>query len=73
MLSNNDDWEVKPTAIPTGHKLDKVEFIIEEYNLTDWMNKNYTGNDRARRCEGAHKTSYKGIVRVKKQALQSAS
>lgn len=73
LLSNNDDWEVKPTAIPTGHKLDKVEFIIEEYNLTDWMNKNYTGNDRARRCEGAHKTSYKGIVRVKKQALQSAS
>ena len=31
--------------------LDKPEMLIEEYNLTDWMNKNYTGNDRARRCQ----------------------
>lgn len=65
LLSDSEDWIAKENAIPSGNKLDKPEMLIEDYNLTNWMNKNYTGNDRMLRCTTIPHSSYKGIVKRK--------
>lgn len=50
LIVNDPDWIYSEQTIRTKNMLDKPEMLIEDYNLTDWMNKNYTGNDRLRRC-----------------------
>ena len=51
LIENDSVWMYYDRNIRPRNMLDKPEMLIEEYNLTDWMNKNYTGNDRARRCQ----------------------
>lgn len=66
-LADSKDWIVQNTAVPRGDKLKEPELLIEEYNLTKWMNKHYIGgNDSKKKCTiNPTASSYKGIVRIK--------
>lgn len=65
LVTNDPDWINCDRNTRTKTMMDKPEMLIEEYNLTDWMNKNYTGNDRARRCKVVPSNTYnKCILRV---------
>ena len=65
LLSDNKNWVAKDTAIPSYKQMDSAELLIDEYNLTKWMDTNYTGSNKYLRCMPIPKSSYKGIVRVK--------
>ena len=53
LLRNNEQWEAKSTAVPTGNKMNKYEDIVYDFYLRDWTDTGYRGR----------KSSYKGIVR----------
>lgn len=50
LIANDPDWVSCDKPVRPKNMLDKPEMLIEEYNLSDWVNKNYTGNDRTKRC-----------------------
>lgn len=53
LLRNNEQWEAKSTAVPTGNKMNKYEDIVYDFYLCGWTDTGYRGR----------KSSYKGIVR----------
>ena len=61
----NTDWVFSDTPIRSTGKMDNPEFLIAEYDLKDWYNSNYTGNDLYKRCDPTNnlKTLYRGIVK----------
>lgn len=44
--------------------IDDPEPLILEYNLTEWMNPDYRGNDKRQICVPALKKNYTGPVRI---------
>lgn len=66
LVANDPEWIYCERTIRTGNMLSKPEMLIEEYNLTGWMNKNYTGgNDRMLKCTTIpHDTYRRYILRV---------
>ena len=54
----------RQTPIRPGHMMDASEPLIAEYNLEDWKNPTYTGNDLERICHPKLKATYNGIRRV---------
>lgn len=58
-----DGWEYKNTAIRVSDRMDADEPLITEYDLRDWMNQNYQGNDPAKRRAFTRKDRYRGFVR----------
>ena len=60
------DWECTSTSkkIRPANLMDEYEPMIIEYNLTEWMNPKYTGNDPKRRATFDLKSGYCGLVRV---------
>ena len=64
-LKDNDTWECsdKNAKVASANRMDKPEWLIDEYKLEDWYSQTYKGNDRAKRCCPALKASYRGIVR----------
>ncbi len=47
-----------------GNKMDKPEWLIDEYKMEDWYSKTYKGPDRAKKCCPTLKHTYAGIIRV---------
>lgn len=65
LIANDDKWMYCERTVRTKNMLDKPEMLIAEYNLTDYANKTYTGNDIARRCEFSPLPAYsRCILRV---------
>ena len=64
-LKNNDMWECKDknAKVASANRMDKPEWLIDEYKLEDWYNQTYKGNDRAKKCCPSLQASYRGIVR----------
>lgn len=64
-LKDNDTWECKDknAKVASANRMDKPEWLIDEYKLEDWYNQTYKGNDRAKRCCPSLQASYRGIVR----------
>lgn len=64
-LKSNDTWECKDknAKVASANRMDKPEWLIDEYKLEDWYNQTYKGNDRAKRCCPSLQASYRGIVR----------
>ena len=60
-----DDWYCpgKQTYVRRGNKMDRPEPLILEYNLEDWKNKAYRGNDLDRVCQPMLKSGYRGLLR----------
>ena len=65
ILNNYPDWycQGRAVAIRPGHKMDAPEHLIVEYDLRDWQNKMYPGNDIDQICSFKLKASYNGILR----------
>ncbi|WDH78237.1 phage/plasmid primase, P4 family [Microbacterium esteraromaticum] len=70
-------WEAHPDrrkVYRTGTKMDEPEPLIARYDLHDWMNQNYAGNDPRRIVAFAKAPRYKGaIVRRVPKAVQAAA
>ena len=47
-----------------GKCMDNPEPLIKQYNLTEWMNPVYRGNDEDKLCVPLLKTVYRGLVRA---------
>ena len=65
ILNNYPDWycQGRNVAVRPGHKMDKVEYLIADYDLRDWQNPVYFGHDRDSICLFKIKASYNGILR----------
>ena len=66
ILPEYSDWKCddKDKSIRPGNKMDKPEWMIDEYKLEDWYSQTYKGNDRAKKCCPSLKAYYRGIQRV---------
>ena len=65
-IAYDDTWccKDKNQKIKTSNKLDKPEPIIVDYNLTNWLNPYYSGNDiNKKSIVMAPKSSYRGLTR----------
>lgn len=66
MLPTMPEWKCddKKKAIRPKNMMDKPEPLILEYDLTDWKNPRYKGEDVNQICRVALKDSYRGLERV---------
>ena len=66
LLKEYPEWECEDPRknIRPGNKMDKPEWMIDEYKLEDWYSQTYKGPDRAKKCCTSLKSYYRGIVRV---------
>ena len=66
ILPEYPDWKCddKDKSIRPGNKMDKPEWMIDEYKLEDWYSQTYKGNDRDKKCRPSLKAYYRGIQRV---------
>ncbi|WP_153302198.1 phage/plasmid primase, P4 family [Microbacterium foliorum] len=62
-LRASEEWMPTATSTRPGGRMVEPEPLIEEYNLTRWMNPTYTGTDPRRRCVPVLKANYKGLLR----------
>lgn len=65
IIRNSDTWacEDKSKQILTEDKMDACEPLIAEYNLTEWMNPLYKGNDENKKCHPRLNLRYRGLLR----------
>lgn len=57
-------WEVAPNAVSVGVKMSRAEPLIAQYDLTDWKNPTYHGNDIDKISRPKLLSNrYRGIVR----------
>lgn len=66
ILPEYPDWKCddKDKSIRPGNKMDKPEWLIDEYKLDDWYSQTYKGPDRDKKCCPSLKAYYRGIQRV---------
>ena len=66
LLKEYPEWECEDPRknIRPGNKMDKPEWMIDEYKLEDWYSQTYKGNDRDKKCCPSLKAYYRGIQRV---------
>lgn len=66
LLNDYPDWDCPDSkkAVRPKNMMDKPEWLIDEYNLEDWYNTTYKGNDLKKKCCPTLKSSYRGIFRV---------
>lgn len=65
-IKDDDQWYcIKPSAkIRTGSRMDKPEYLIDKYNLEDWMNPMYkTSPNTQAKCSPFKNESYRGLLR----------
>lgn len=65
LLNDYPGWYCpgRTVAVRPGKKMSQPELMIGEYNLVDWRDNTYTGNDPLRMCMPVLKTSYNGLLR----------
>ena len=60
---NSNEYEWHETGIPTRNLMDEDEWLIDEFNLTGWMNNGYTGSDRQKKIDFCRLSSYTGLLK----------
>ena len=50
-------------TLRVGNKMDKPEYLIAQYSVTDWYNRTYTGQDLDKLCSPSLQTYYRGLLR----------
>lgn len=63
--------ENKNKKVWTQNHMDKTEYLIQKYNLTEWMNPYYTGNDIKRICHPDLADNYRGLERIIPQTIST--
>lgn len=61
---NATGWEFKSKGNPSSihhHKMDKPEYLIAEYNLIQWMNPAYRGEDKNIICRTGIRQQYRDV------------
>lgn len=69
IVETDDDWtyDYGGRKIPSTGTMDRVEPLIISYNLTDWKNKNYKGNNPDKIAMTTLAAYYRGIERLGKK------
>ena len=63
-LKNDDNWTVADRYLNVDeNNMPMPEPLIAQYNLKNWMNKDYKGDDLSVICSPVVQTKYKGIYR----------
>lgn len=58
-------WNVNGMSpIRSNGKMDELEHLILDWDLTEWMNRTYTGNDVSLKLAMERKQMYRGLVRL---------
>ncbi|PFG20705.1 DNA primase family protein [Serinibacter salmoneus] len=60
-------------AVSVGTKMDALELLIHTYDLTDWKNPGYGGNDLRLMCRPVLKDRYRGFVRTSSRAATAGA
>ena len=63
IMRTTPGWTVANDPISTCNRMNEHEPLILEYNLTNWMNRNYKGEDERKLCNFVRKSSYRGLLR----------
>lgn len=72
-LAGSDEWDAKRSDTRPGTAMALAEPLIDQYGLTDWMNHDYTGTDRSKRCiVSPLRQNYKGLIRRTKSNHSAA-
>ena len=66
LLPDIPEWYCadRKKAIKPAKRMDKPELLIATYNLNDWKNPMYHGNDMNKMCKPILQSTYKGLLRV---------
>lgn len=66
VIRDNPEWECqdKNRNVSTSTKMDAPEPLIWEYDLKEWMDPHYSGNDILKHCHPLLKATYRGIERT---------
>ena len=59
------EWSCTENQVRSQGHMDCAEPLILEYELRNWMNNDYRGNDKMRLAQPDVKDSYRGYVRNK--------
>jgi len=63
LLEQDSQWAMAPGNIRTAGKMTLPELLILEYNLVNWKNKSYAGEDVNQICVPTMPEQMRGIVR----------
>ena len=74
-VNGSDKWYCsdKNKAVRTSSRMDKPEPLIAQYNLKDWMNPGYHGNDTNKLCRVQPSASYRGLQRYQSSSTQNTT
>lgn len=67
-LKDDASWSVEDCYFAVDNNMPMPEPLIAEYNLKNWMNRDYQGDNLELICSPRVQTKYKGIFRNDKQA-----
>ena len=68
LIENDPNWIYVERPTRPKQMLSSLEWLIDEYNLTDWMNRGYTGSDRSKKIRVVPSATYsRCILRVAPQ------
>lgn len=74
LIENDPNWVYIDRATRPKKMLNNLEWLIDEYNLVNWMNKNYTGSDRTRRIKIVPNCTYsRCFLRVNQSSAFTAN
>ena len=60
-----DKWSYNKSQARPKNRMNKPEWLIDEYQLKDWYNPCYKGTDKAKKCCPALKDRYTGYIFTK--------
>lgn len=65
VIQNDPVWTCRDKKVQVGasNRMCVAEPLIVQYNLTDWMNPLYQGQDRSQLCTPSLSASYRGLLR----------
>lgn len=64
IISTSEEWKAVTSVPPTPRNMSEPEPLIMEYDLKDWVNPNYRGEDIKQICRPIWKGSYNGYKRM---------
>lgn len=71
LAEKSDIFYIAPNnpVVRSNGRMDEPEPLILEYDVRNWMNQSYTGNDPKKLCQPDVKAAYHGLQRYNKQAI----
>lgn len=63
IIDEYPEWSDSVTSVRTSKRMDSPEPLILEYDVTEWMNKDYRGQDRMKLATVDLRENYRGLVR----------